>query len=114
MTINLSRPGIHDLAGWNGAIDVRSVSAGGIAASLAARLEVRERRPGDRFQAGVGRPPRSLKLQFQAAGLPAWQRQGPLLIRDGVPVFVAGLGIDARALAAPGAPQLALSWRPRR
>ena len=30
--------------------------------------------PGDRFQAGVGRPPRSLKLQFQAAGLPAWQR----------------------------------------
>ena len=113
-TIDLSHPGIHELADWNGSIEVRPVSAGGIAASLAARLEVRERRPGDRFQAGVGRPPRSLKLQFQAAGLPAWQRQGPLLSRDGVPVFVAGLGLDARALAAPGEPQLALAWLPRR
>ena len=81
---------------------------------MAARLEVRERRPGDRFQAGAGRPPRSLKLQFQAAGLPAWQRQGPVLSRDGVPVFVAGLGLDARALAPPGEPQLALAWLPRR
>jgi len=113
-TIDLSRPGIHDLAGWNGSIEVRPVSAGGIATSVAARLDVRERRPGDRFQAGVGRPPRSLKLQFQAAGLPAWQRHGPLLSLDSVPVFVAGLGLDARALAAPGEPQLALAWLPRR
>ena len=113
-TIDLSRPGIHELAGWEGAIEVRPVSAGGIATSLAARLDVRERRPGDRFQAGVGRPPRSLKLQFQAAGLPAWQRHGPLLSHDSVPVFVAGLGLDARALAAPGEPQLALAWLPRR
>ena len=90
------------------------MAAGGIAAPLAARLEVRARRPGDRFQAGVGRPPRSLKLQFQAAGLPAWQRQGPVLCLDGVPVFVAGLGIDARAQAASGEPQLALAWLPRR
>ena len=65
-TIDLSRPGVHDLAGWDGAIEVRAVAAGGIAAPVAARLEVRARRPGDRFQAGAGRPPRSLKLQFQA------------------------------------------------
>jgi len=90
------------------------VAAGGIAAAAATRLEVRARRPGDRFQAGLGRPPRSLKLQFQAASLPAWQRQGPVLCRDGVSVFVAGLGLDARALAAPGEPQLALAWLPRR
>jgi len=31
-----------------------------------------------------------------------------------VPVFVAGLGLDARAVAAPGEPQLALAWRARR
>jgi tRNA(Ile)-lysidine synthase len=112
--IDLSRPGVHDLAGWEGLIEVRPVSAGGIAAPVAARLEVRARRPGDRFQAGAGRPPRSLKLQFQAAGLPAWQRQGPVLCLDEVPVFVAGLGIDARALASAGEPQLALAWLPRR
>ncbi|MEO5881849.1 MAG: tRNA lysidine(34) synthetase TilS [Caldimonas sp.] len=102
------------MAAWGGAVEVRAVLSGGIATAVAARLEVRERRPGDRFQADVGRSPRSLKLQFQAAGLPAWQRQGPVLSRDGVPVFVAGLGIDARALAAPGKPQLALAWLPRR
>ena len=114
MTIDLGRPGVHELPGWEGAIEVQAVSAGGIAAAVAARLEVRPRRPGDRFQAGVGRPPRSLKLQFQAAGLPAWQRHAPVLCSNGVPVFVAGLGIDARALAAPGEKQLALAWLPRR
>jgi len=112
--IDLSCPGVHELAGWDGAIEVRSVAAGGIAPAAATRLEVRARRPGDRFQAGLGRPPRSLKLQFQAAGLPAWQREGPMLCCNGVAVFVAGLGIDARALAAPGEPQLALAWLPRR
>ena len=80
----------------------------------AARLHLRERRPDDRFQAGANRPPRSLKLQFQAAGLPAWQRDGPLLLHEGTLVFVAGLGIDARALALPGEPQVALAWRPHR
>ena len=113
-TIDLGRAGIHELVDWGGAVEVKPVSAGGIAAALASRLELRARRPGDRFQAGAGRPPRSLKLQFQAAGLPEWQRQGPVLSRDGVPVFVAGLGIDARAVAAPGEPQLALAWLPGR
>ena len=113
-TIDVSMPGRYELAGWDGALEVRPVSAGGIAVAQATSLEVRPRRPGDRFQAGTARPPRSLKLQFQAAGLPAWERAGPLLCRDGVPVFVAGLGLDARAVAAPGEPQLALAWRARR
>ena len=114
VTIDVSMPGRYELAGWDGALEVRPVSAGGIAVAQATSLEVRPRRPGDKFQAGAGRPSRSLKLQFQAAGLPAWERAGPLLCRDGVPVFVAGLGLDARAVAAPGEPQLALAWRARR
>jgi tRNA(Ile)-lysidine synthase len=114
VTIDVSKPGSYVLPGWDGALEVRLVSTGGIPVARATRLEVRPRRPGDRFQAGAGRPPRSLKLQFQAAGLPAWERSGPLLCRDGVPVFVAGLGLDARAVAAPGEPQLALAWRVRR
>ena len=112
--IDLSQPGDYRLDGWDGSLEVRPVASDGIAVDLASRLEVRSRRPGDTFQAGSGRPPRSLKLQFQAAGLPAWKRDGPLLCRDGVPVYVAGLGIDARARAASGEPQLALDWRPRR
>jgi len=112
--LDLRRPGLHELSGWNGAIDVRRVTSGGLANSTAARLQVRERRAGDRFQAGPDRPPRSLKLQFQAARMPAWQRDGPLLLHEGALVFVAGLGIDARALALPGEPQVALAWRPQR
>ena len=42
---------------------------------------------------------------------PAGQRIGPRLV-DGEPVFVPGLGIDARAVAAPGEPQVALTWVP--
>ncbi|MBA3596466.1 MAG: tRNA lysidine(34) synthetase TilS, partial [Methylibium sp.] len=65
---------------------------------------------GERFQGAPGRPPRSLKKQFQAAALPAWAREGPLLLDAGQLVFVPGLGIDARAIAAPGEPQLVLRW----
>jgi tRNA(Ile)-lysidine synthase len=79
---------------------------------VAAQLEMRARRPGDRFQAGPGRPARSLKLQFQAAGVPARQRTGPVLCHRDALVFVAGLGVDARALAPPGEAQVALAWRP--
>jgi tRNA(Ile)-lysidine synthase len=43
--------------------------------------------------------------------LPAWQRGGPLLFSaQGQLLFVPGLGIDARAVAPPGAPQLRVSW----
>ena len=114
VTVDLGRPGRYELAGWAGAFEVRRVTTGGMPTAWASGLEVRSRRPGDRFQAGPGRPPRSLKLQFQAAGLAAWERAGPLLCRDAMPVFVAGLGIDARALARPGEPQVSLAWRPRR
>ncbi len=112
-TIDLSRVGIHELVGWKGAIEVRRIASGGVASTLAAQLEARPRAPGDRFQAGAGRPPRSLKLQYQTAGLPAWQRLGPVLCHAGLVVFVPGLGIDARAVAAPGEVQLSLLWLPR-
>jgi tRNA(Ile)-lysidine synthase len=76
-------------------------------------LELRARRAGDRFQAGAGRPPRSLKLQFQAAAVPARQRAGPIVCSEGALVYVPGLGIDARSLGAPGEAQVALTWLPR-
>jgi len=72
-------------------------------------------RGGERFQRAPGTPPRSLKKQFQAAGVPAWQRDAPLLFSaDGRLLFVPGLGLDARAVAAPGEAQVALSWARQR
>ena len=62
-------------------------------------------------KAAVGRPARSLKKQYQAADVPAWERDGPLVYSGGQLVFVPGLGIDARALALPGQPQLGLRWQ---
>lgn len=109
---DLSAPGIHEFPHWDGAFVVERAESGGIDLDIAARLVLRDRAPGDRFQAGPSRPARSLKLQYQAAAVPAWQRNGPIATRDGVPVYVPGLGTDARALARPGDPQVRLSWRP--
>jgi len=112
-TIDLSRPGVHAVAPWHGAFRVDAVARGGIAAADAARLVVRARAPGDRFQAGARRPARSLKLQYQARSVSAALRNGPIVCReDGAPVFVAGLGIDARAVAGDGEAQVAIDWLP--
>ncbi|MEP6740810.1 MAG: tRNA lysidine(34) synthetase TilS [Caldimonas sp.] len=111
MAIDLSRPGLHELATWGGAIRVERVESGGLPVGVAARLELRARVASDRFQAGPGRPPRSLKLQFQAAAVPTWQRDGPIVCHGGTLVFVPGLGIDARAVSAEGEAQVALAWQ---
>ena len=87
------------------------VAQGGVAVAVLREAQWRARSGGERFQRAAGTPPRSLKKQFQAAGVPAWQRDAPLLFSaDGRLLFVPGLGIDARALAAPGEAQCALSW----
>ncbi|HEY4958570.1 MAG TPA: TilS substrate C-terminal domain-containing protein, partial [Caldimonas sp.] len=112
VVVDLSRPGLHTIAGWDGAFRVARVARGGIAAAQAARLELRARRPGDRFQAGPARPPRSLKLQYQAAGVPASGRVGPIACSGDLMVFVPALGIDARAVATPGVVQVSLAWLP--
>ena len=113
MVVDLSRPGLHEVAAWSGSFRVEPVAQGGIAAATAAHLVVRARRPGDRFQAGTARPPRSLKLQFQGAGIAVPERAAPVVCDAERIVFVPGLGIDARARAAAGEPQVALTWLPR-
>ena len=110
MAIDLSRPGVHEVSGWHGAFHVDAVERDGIPLRTAMRLELRARAPRDRFQAGAGRPPRSLKLQFQARGIAPTLRDGPIAESDGVVVYVPGLGIDARALAGAGEPQVSIRW----
>ena len=52
MVVDLSHAGRHEIAAWSGAFRVDRVEEGGIAVAAAARLELRARAPGDRFQAG--------------------------------------------------------------
>ena len=108
--LSIRRAGVYVLPGWCGELHVDAVAADGVPLAWLAHASLRERGGAERFQAGLGRPPRSLKKQFQAAGVPAWQRSGPLLYSGGQLVFVPGLGLDARVLGLPGQPLVALRW----
>ena len=110
-SLSILRAGRFALAGWGGELVAKRVKEGGVPIAWLAHLELREREGGERFQAGIGRPPRSLKKQYQAAQMPAWERDGPLVYSGGQLVFAPGLGLDARVLALPGQAQLSLHWR---
>jgi tRNA(Ile)-lysidine synthase len=110
--IRVRRAGVIALPGWNGRLVVSRVKQGGVALASLADAQLRARHGGEQFQAGIGRPPRSLKKQFQAAAVPAWAREGPLVYSGGQLVFAPALGVDARVLALPGQAQVTLRWQP--
>ena len=110
--LSIQRTGVHPLPGWAGALHVEKVRDTGVPLAWLARLDLRERRGGEQFQAGIGRPPRSLKKQFQDAAVPMWERSGPLIYSGGQLVFVPGLGLDARVIGLPGQPLVSLRWVP--
>ena len=110
--LSVQRAGSYELPGWSGTLRVDAVPVGGVPLAWLAQLELRERDGGERFQAGVGRPPRSLKKQFQDAGVPVWERTGPLVFSGGQLVFVPALGLDARVVGLPGQPLVSLRWVP--
>ena len=109
--LSIDAPGSYALPGWQGALEVAPAREGGVALEALRRIELLPRRGGERWQAGPGRPPRSLKKQFQMAGVPAWSRDAPLVYGGGRLLYVPGLGIDARVRAAPGDEQVVLHWR---
>lgn len=112
-TISISRAGRHAIPGWpDGRLEATRVARDGIAASRLAAARAAPRRGGEQFQLAPRSVPRSLKKQYQALGVPPWERGGPLLWQDEQLLFVPGLGIDARVRAAPGEPQFALRWVP--
>ncbi len=110
-TLSILRAGRFALTGWGGVLVAKRVKDGGVPLAWLAHLELRERAGGERFQAGIARPARSLKKQYQSAEVPAWEREGPLVYSGGQLVFVPGLGLDARVLALPGQAQMSLHWR---
>lgn len=110
--IDLSREGRFAVPAWRGSFEVRVVDAAGLAPQRLRHCELRARSGGERFQRASGTPPRSLKKQFQDAGVPAWQRSGPLLYGAQELLFVPGLGVDARQQAPSGTPMFGLRWLP--
>jgi tRNA(Ile)-lysidine synthase len=111
--LDLSHPGRWPAAGWGGLFLVRTCAHGGISPGRLQAVALRPRAGGERFQRQPRSLPRSLKLQFQASGVPASLRGGPLLwSANGDLLFVPGLGPDARCQAPAGEPQLALQWIP--
>jgi tRNA(Ile)-lysidine synthase len=106
----VSRTGTYAAPGWGGRLRIRSVIDGGTARSCLTKLRLVERRGGETFQAAPDRPARSLKKCFQALGIAAWQRDGPLIYAGEQLLYVPGLGIDARARAAAGEAQIAFDW----
>lgn len=110
--LHIRRAGRYRLRGWGGVLVAERVAGQGVAIARLALATLAERSGGESFQLGPGRPARTLKKQYQALGLDAGQRGGPLVLCEGQLVFVPGLGIDARAWAGPGEPQLSLRWQP--
>jgi tRNA(Ile)-lysidine synthase len=111
--LDLSLPGRHPAAGWGGAFDVREVAEGGLAPGTLRGVELRERRGGERIRLTPRGLPRSLKKQYQARGVAAWLRHGPLLFdAEQRLLFAPGLGIDTARQAVPGEPQLGVTWKP--
>lgn len=109
---SITGPGDWPVPAWQGVFRVQEVASGGVAVTKLTQLTLRTRQGGEQFQANAGRPPRTLKKQFQAFGVPPWARVGPLAWFANELVYVPGLGLDARAQAPDGAPQCTLSWHP--
>lgn len=109
----LAGPHALELPDWQARLDFEPVQAGGLREEQLAGAWLLPRQGGEQFQSAPGRPPRSLKKQFQAVGVPAWQRHAPVLCRRGADgrtdvLFVPGLGVDARQASVAGTRQ----WRP--
>jgi tRNA(Ile)-lysidine synthase len=108
--LSVRRAGTFPLPGWGGRLRATRTREGGVPLAWLGRIELRPRTGGEQFQAGIGRPPRSLKKQYQSAGLSTWMRSGPLLYSGGQLVFVPGLGLDARMIGLPGQAMVLLDW----
>lgn len=108
--IDLGRPGVYAAVPWPGRFEVAASPSGGVPASVLRQARLCARHGGEQFQAEPAARPRSLKKQFQAAGVPAWERDGPLVYAGDRLVFVPGLGLDARARGGSGEERLTLRW----
>jgi tRNA(Ile)-lysidine synthase len=112
-SLDLSRCGVVEVAPWRGRFVVEPAQRDGATPALLGSLQAQDRAGNERFRLAPRAVARSLKKQFQARAVPAWERHGPLLFTpDGRLFFVPGLGIEASFHVEPGQPQLQLRWLP--
>jgi tRNA(Ile)-lysidine synthase len=112
-TIRIDAPGDVAIPGWRGHLEVLAATSQGLPARPGGWvLQARTRAGGEQFARTPRGTPRALKKQFQAADVPVWLRDGPLLWHGDALVFVPGLGVEARARAPEGGAQWRLVWRP--
>jgi len=113
--LRIGGPGSYALPDWGGELHVEAATSEGVAvARFDQPVELRSRAGAEQFQGRPRSVPRSLKKQFQSAGVAPWLRAGPLVYCGEELVFVPGLGIDARAWAPTGEVQWRLRWVPAR
>jgi tRNA(Ile)-lysidine synthase len=114
MRLSVLHPGHYPLPGWMGTLQVTQAADGetGVPLAWLAHLELRARVGGEKFQSALNRPARSLKKQYQDAGIPSWHRAGPLIYSGGQLVFVPTLGLDARVLGLPNQVVMRLNFVP--
>ena len=111
LCIDLSQPGQVRLPQWQGCFTIEVADCGGLAPALLEQVQAHARIGGERFRLAPSASARSLRKQYQARGIPAWQREGPLLrTPQGRLIYAPGLGAEGSAQAPPGAPQLRLTW----
>lgn len=111
VTLSLLRCDRYALDGWDGALEVFATEQRGVAPHRLAQVVARVRAGAEQFQLQPAGVARGLKKQYQSQGIPADDRDGPLLFDgQGALLFAPGLGVDARAWAPAGAPQWGLRW----
>ena len=129
LRMDLSSPGRYACPAWAGSWVVERAelanladepSSLGVGSSLLRNVILRPREGSEQFQRAPGTPPRSLKKAWQAAGVPALGRGGPLVFAafpgETGPVehllWAPALGLDARCWGQGEGPLLRLSWCP--
>jgi tRNA(Ile)-lysidine synthase len=111
--LSLLRCDRYPVAGFDGVLEVFATDRCGISPRRLAQVQARVRAGGERFLLQPAGVARSLKKQYQAAGVAAEGRGGPLLFdAEGALLFAPGLGVDARAWAPAAEPQWGLRWWP--
>jgi tRNA(Ile)-lysidine synthase len=74
-------------------------------------LTIDFRKGGERLKPAANRPTRSLKYQYQASGVPAWERERlPIVWAGKQLLFAAGVGLDCHCLSGDAAGRIRLRW----
>lgn len=106
---------------WRGSLVFVPVPRGEMSADAvpealleSAPLAARPRMGGERMRRAPGAPARTLKNLFQESGVPAWQRDVPLIYVGDRLLFVPFLGVNGVLLAAPEEEKRRAELEPRR